>query len=90
MEERPELRPRPELLQPDDLAMADEFVAHVAPYDVPPGDLARLAASMVAHRMVETLGRGIDASPEAAACRAMAVVDLMITKWEQHRDRTMN
>jgi hypothetical protein len=91
MEDRPEIWPRPELLHPSDLEVADNFVARLAAYDsVRPGALARAVASVVAHLMVATLETGTDATPEASACHVLAIADLMITKWEQHRDQTMN
>jgi hypothetical protein len=85
---RPAIWPRPELLEPADLAEVDGFVAYLAAIDVvPPGIFARAVANTVAYFLISMLENGTDASPEASACRVLAIADLIITKWKQSRDR---
>jgi hypothetical protein len=79
---------RPEFLQGNDIESADQFAASLINHQVGANRTVRSLTRTVAQMTVILIRDG--APPEAAACRALAVGDLVIAAWERHHARAMN
>ena len=83
LEDRPKLRPRPELLQPADLEAVDDVVADLVEEELSVGDFMLAIAAATAGITVALIRRESYA-PEDAAGRALAVVELVVNDWVKH------
>jgi hypothetical protein len=83
MEDRPKLRPRPELLQHADLEAADDIVSDLVEEELSFGDFMRTLAAATVGTTVALIRRESYA-PEDAAGRALAVTELAVNDWVKH------
>ena len=83
MEDRPKIRPRPELLKPADLEAADDIVSDLVEEEPSVGDFILAVAAATAGITVALIQRESYA-PEDAAGRALAVAELAVNDWVKH------
>jgi hypothetical protein len=82
------IRARPEFLQSNDIEFADQFAASLASHQVRANGTVRSLTRMVAQMTIVLIRDG--APPEVAACRALAIGELVIAAWERHQARAVN
>jgi hypothetical protein len=83
LEDRPKLRPRPELLQHADLEVIDDIVSDLIEEELSVGDfMLAIAAATVG--VTVALIRRENHAPEDAAGRALAVTELVVNDWVKH------
>jgi hypothetical protein len=83
MEDRPKIRPRPELLQPPDLEVVEDIVADLIEQEANVPDFMRAIAAATVGITVALLRRE-GYAPEDAAGRALAVAELAVNDWVKH------
>ena len=83
MEDRPKIRPRPELLQHADLEVVEDIVADLIEQEANVPDFMRAIAAATVGITVALLRRE-GYAPEDAAGRALAVAELAINDWVKH------
>ena len=83
LEDRPNLRPRRELLKPADLEVADDIVADLIEEELSVPDFMLAIAAATVGITVALIQRESYA-PEDAASRALAVAELAINDWVKH------
>ena len=83
MEDRPKIRPRPELLQHADLEVVEDIVADLVEQEPSVGDFM-LAVTAATVGITVALLRREGYAPEDAAGRALAVTELVVNDWVQH------
>jgi len=83
LEDRPKLRPRPELLQPADLEAVDDVVADLVEEERSVSDFMLAIAAATVGITVALIQRESYA-PEDAAGRALAVAELVVNDWVKH------
>jgi hypothetical protein len=83
MEDRPKLRPRPELLQHADVEAADDIVSDLVEEELSVCDFILTIAAATAGITVSLIQRESYA-PEDAAGRALAVTELAVNDWVKH------
>ena len=83
MEDRPKLRPRPELLQHADVEAADDIVSDLVEEELSVCDfILTIAAATVG--ITAALIQRERYAPEDAAGRALAVAELAVADWVKH------
>jgi hypothetical protein len=83
MEDRPKIRPRPELLQHADLEVVEDIVADLVEQEPSVGDFM-LAVTAATVGITVALLRREGYAPEDAAGRALAVAELAVNDWVKH------
>jgi hypothetical protein len=83
IENRPKLRPRPELLQHADLEVIEDIVSDLVEEELSVGDFMLAIAAATVGVTVALIQRESYA-PEDAAGRALAVTELVVNDWVKH------
>ena len=89
MEDRPKIRPRPELLQPADLEVIEDIVADLVEQEPSVRDFMLAIAAATVGITVALLRRE-GYAPEDAAGRALAVAELVVNEWVQRFRRELS